>query len=240
MNLKSTSISDFKNTGFYILNEIYSEEELEGIINCLESFEKSNNSNFRSNNVFAIRKLLIEIPELKSFLFNDNLRFLLSKLFEGNSFLTKAIYFDKPKQSNWFVPIHQDLSISVADKKHVEGYNQWTFKKGQYGVIPPLGILENTVTIRIHLDDTNSGNGALNVVPKSHLQGIVRVDENYCSELSPQVCEVRKGGVMLMKPLTLHSSNRSNNSSNRRVIHLEFNSIPLDKNLNWLEYDNLN
>jgi ectoine hydroxylase-related dioxygenase (phytanoyl-CoA dioxygenase family) len=30
------------------------------------------------------------------------------------------------------------------------------------------------VTVRIHLDDTDENNGALRVVPKSHLKGIYR------------------------------------------------------------------
>ena len=47
---------------------------------------------------------------------------------------------------------------------NVEGYGPWTVKQNQYAVQPPLDILENNFTIRIHLDDTDENNGALRVI----------------------------------------------------------------------------
>ena len=118
----------------------------------------------------------------------------------------------------------------------MDGYKNWTFKKGQYGVQPPTPILEDTVTVRIHLDDTNKNNGALKVITKSNLDGVVRINSKNTNLENEVICEVNKGGVMLMKPLLFHASNRSDNSSKRRVIHLEFNKHKLKKPLEWLEY----
>ncbi len=42
---------------------------------------------------------------------------------------------------------------------------------------------------------------------------------------------------MVMKPLLLHASNKTNNNQRRRVIHLEFNSYHLAKLLKWYEYE---
>jgi len=42
---------------------------------------------------------------------------------------------------------------------------------------------------------------------------------------------------MVMKPLLLHASNKTNNNQRRRVIHLEFNSSHLAKPLKWYEYE---
>jgi len=112
----------------------------------------------------------------------------------------------------------------------------WTFKKEQYGVQPPIEILNDTITIRIHLDDTNKNNGALKVIPKSHLNGIVRPDSKDWNIDNEYICEVKKGGAMLMKPLTLHASDRTTNGKKRRVIHLELNRHKLSEPLNWLEY----
>ena len=50
------------------------------------------------------------------------------------------------------------------------------------------------------------------------------------------VCEMKKGGIMLMKPLILHASGRTTNGKNRRVIHLELNKHDLQEPLSWLEY----
>jgi hypothetical protein len=51
----------------------------------------------------------------------------------------------------------------------------------------------------------------------------------------PVTCAVPKGGVMLMKPLILHASNKSTSERNRRVIHLEFSDIDLPDGLDWRE-----
>lgn len=52
---------------------------------------------------------------------------------------------------------------------------------------------------------------------------------------SEKVCEVRKGGILLIKPMVLHSSKRSENQLNRRVIHIEFSSKSLAQGVTWLE-----
>ena len=128
------------------------------------------------------------------------------------------------------------MSISVDRKEEVSDYQNWTFKKGQYGVQPPLDILEDIVTIRIHLDTTERENGALKVIPKSHSKGIYRPETIDWTIETEHICEVKKGGIMLMKPLTLHASNRTTNGKQRRVLHLEFSSKQLAEPLQWLEY----
>jgi len=225
---------ELEKNGFAIVNSIYSEEEVAQIIECIENSEQSDNSFMKTKDLFAIRQLIKNIPDLKKYVFNAN----LIELLESNYFLTKAIYFDKPSESNWFVAHHQDLSISVPEKIALPHYTNWTFKKGQYGVQPPIKVLEDTVTLRIHLDKTNKENGALKVIPKSHLTGIIRPDNKAWNLENESICEVEKGGVMLMKPLTLHASSRTTNGKRRRVIHLEFNKHPLQRPLAWLEYFN--
>src|SRR5690606_40583465 len=56
----------------------------------------------------------------------------------------------------------------------------------------------------------------------------------------PTICEVRSGGIQLMKPLLLHASAKTTNNKNRRVIHLEFNSVNLPGGLKWGEKLELN
>ncbi|NQY11803.1 MAG: phytanoyl-CoA dioxygenase family protein [Flavobacteriales bacterium] len=221
--------------GYSILDKIYSDSEIDQLLNCINDAEKEGSSFMKTNDLFAIRQLINVIPELKSILFNPNLKKLVADVAGENCFLTKAIYLDKPSDSNWFVSYHQDLSISVNDKLDLPNYKNWTFKKGQYGVQPPLKVLEDTLTVRIHLDKTDNQNGALKVVPKSHLKGVCRANEiNWDKEIE-HVCEVEQGGAMLMKPLTMHASNRTTNEKRRRVIHLEFCKHELAEPLKWLE-----
>jgi len=238
MNYEKNKI-ELEENGFSILANLYSDKEIEEILTCIENTDQGGNSFMKTKDLFAIRQLIKNIPELGDLLFNKKLTELISTLSESEYFLTKAIYFDKPSESNWFAAYHQDLSISVDKKADLENYVNWTHKKGQYGVQPPIEILQDTITIRIHLDKTNKGNGALKVIPKSHLAGITRVDSNEWNPENELICEVEKGGVMLMKPLTLHASNRTTNGKKRRVIHLEFNKHKLAEPLKWLEHHHI-
>jgi ectoine hydroxylase-related dioxygenase (phytanoyl-CoA dioxygenase family) len=183
---------------------------------------------------------LKELPQTTDLIFNDKLRSLISQILGDNFFLVKSIYFDKPAASNWFVSYHQDLTISVDKKIELDGFGPWTTKQNQFAVQPPIAILEDITTIRIHLDDTDGNNGALRVVPKSHLKKIYRPETIDWKKETEATCCVKLGGIMLMKPLTLHSSSRTTNNKKRRVIHLEFSSVELPAELKWAERLNLN
>ncbi|MCB0736559.1 MAG: phytanoyl-CoA dioxygenase family protein [Bacteroidetes bacterium] len=235
----AASLADLEKYGFSIISNVYSSEEVAEIVKTINSKEIKDQSVSNSKNVYAIRQLLASIPELAGLLFSDNLKNLLRLHFGHDFFLTKAIYFNKPKDSNWFVAYHQDLSITVNQKAEVDGYTNWTFKKGQYGVQPPVEVLENTLTIRIHLDNTDSNNGALAVKPSTHQKGVIRLDSDEWKAKADELCKVEAGGVMLMKPLLLHTSKRSKINEQRRVIHLEFNNTELAKPLKWKERMNL-
>ncbi len=235
MSYKKNKI-ELDENGYSIIPNLYSNDEIEKILFCIENAILSETSFSKTKDIFAIRQLIHTIPELKTHLFNTHLTTLVASLFQSDYFLTKAIYFDKPGTSNWFVAYHQDLSISVTKKMEIEGYCNWTHKKGQYGVQPPIHILQNTITVRIHLDDTDQNNGALRVVPKSHLQGIIRKESKDWNTETEYICNINKGGAMLMKPLTLHASNKTTNQKQRRVIHLEFSNQTLTKSIDWLEY----
>jgi ectoine hydroxylase-related dioxygenase (phytanoyl-CoA dioxygenase family) len=229
-------IKNLSTKGFSIVNDFYNKKEIDNIIDCIENHEKAGDSFLKTKDLFAVRQLLVNVPALAKLLFTNKLNTLLSELFGSTYFLTKSIYFDKPEDSNWFVNFHQDLSISVNVKQETTGYKNWTFKKGQHGVQPPVKFLDQTITVRIHLDDTDKNNGALKVIPKSHLNGVIRQDSDEWTISNQVTCDVKHGGIMLMKPLTLHASNKSTSNKRRRVIHLEFNTFHLDAPLEWLEY----
>jgi ectoine hydroxylase-related dioxygenase (phytanoyl-CoA dioxygenase family) len=217
--------------GFITLPDIYSISEVNSLLKIIENATQ-NSPNFRqSNDLFAIRNLLSEIPELQNMIWNAHLKTLIKDLFGANYFNVKAIYFDKPPQSNWIVAWHQDLTISVSEKVDIEGFTNWTLKQGQPTVQPPQTILENIYTVRIHLDDCDETNGALRVIPKSHQKGVISMKDFPESV----ICAVPKGGVMLMKPLILHASNKSTSERNRRVIHLEFSDMALPDGMDWRE-----
>jgi ectoine hydroxylase-related dioxygenase (phytanoyl-CoA dioxygenase family) len=158
----------------------------------------------------------------------------LKEIIGDGYFVVKSIYFDKPPASNWFVSFHQDLTISVDKKIQLPGFGPWTVKQDQFAVQPPVQLLNDNFTARIHLDTTTEANGALKVIPGSHQYGIVRPETADLSD--PFTCEVLKGAVMFMKPLLLHASGRTVNNESRRVIHIEFSRLQLPGQLQWPEY----
>lgn len=214
-----------------MIPEIYSSEQTCRIVECLEQFE---DDQVTSASIHAVRCVLDRVEGLKELLLTPALIEVLKEVLSPDYFIAKSIYFDKPEGSNWFVAMHQDLTISVDQKMDIAGFGPWTSKDKYYSVQPPLNVLQSNYTLRIHLDDTNEDNGALRVIPQSHQLGIVRKDAfpNLEDEV---VCQVQAGGAMWMKPLLLHRSTRSITGKRRRVIHIEFAKDQLPRGLNWFE-----
>ncbi|UUV22809.1 phytanoyl-CoA dioxygenase family protein [Paenimyroides aestuarii] len=235
MNYFNTAKDSLNNKGFSIVEGIYTDTEIESIISCIDKADQTKTTFRKSVDLFAIRQVLKEIPEMIPFVFNDNLRKLIAHIVGNDYFIVKSIYFDKPEKSNWYVAYHQDLTISVDKKAEIENFINWTKKQNQFAVQPPISVLENITTLRIHLDETNSENGALKVIENSHSKGIYRAENIDWKNEKETTCDVAKGGVMLMKPLLLHSSGKTTNNEKRRVLHIELSNINLPKELNWAE-----
>ncbi|MDX6183835.1 phytanoyl-CoA dioxygenase family protein [Flavobacterium sp. Fl-77] len=235
-----TDLNQINAEGFAIINSVYTENEIEKLISLIESVTENNienntkNTTFRkSQDLFAIRQFHKELPQTLPFIFNQKLKSIITENFGEGYFITKSIYFDKPEKSNWFVAYHQDLTISVNQKLEVKNFKNWTVKQNQFAVQPPTAILENNFTIRIHLDTTTKDNGALKIINNSHSKGVYKVDDLAIE--NETICEVEKGGIMMMKPLLFHASNKTTNNERRRVIHIEFSNQQLPNGLEWSE-----
>lgn len=226
--------------GFTILPPVYSSEAIRHITGIIEAAGTENPSFRKTADLFAIRRVLQEIPALRSAVFTPALLQWADQLSGPGYFMVKSIYFDKPGASNWFVSYHQDLTISVNTKTDIAGFGPWTVKEQQYAVQPPLHILQNMFTLRIHLDETDENNGALRVIPGSHRKEIYRAADIDWQQEAEETCCVPQGGVMVMKPLLLHASGRTTNGRNRRVLHIEFCNCELPAPLQWAERININ
>jgi len=243
MDLYQTEISEsgltkasrrLTNKGFSILNNVYTQRSIRKIKKVLDNYFSE-----ADEIAFGKRLLVKELPQLKPLLFSKNLQQIVRTI-DKNAFLTKAIYFDKPQQKNWYVSWHQDVPINVTEKIATDGYTSWTKEKEINSVCPPEDLVRNIFSIRIHLDDTNHENGALKVIPGSHQKRLSDEQIQTITENSiPYVCEVNAGGIQIIKPLLLHSSSKAINQKRRRVIHLEFSSEELLGELDWLERENL-
>lgn len=221
--------------GYLLIDNVFSPTETEQIATLIDAADKEGQAFRKTKDLFAIRRFLQEIPSVMSLVFTGKLKEIVTAYGSPGAFITKSIYFDKPEQSNWFVAYHQDLTISVDKKLDLSGFGPWTVKQDQFAVQPPVSLLEQNITIRIHLDDTDETNGALKVIPGSHRKGVYRPETIDWEKEQEVLCEVPRGGVMLMKPLLLHASARSTGSRRRRVIHIEFGNAVLPSGLTWSE-----
>lgn len=228
----NNNIQKLTHKGFCILHHVYSKKELNQMRSVIYGYLKSTG---QTEGTHAIRNLFHEIPALKRYALNANLLKILQAI-DPNLFLTKVIFFNKTQDANWYVTWHQDIVINVAEKIETEGFSGWTKKFGVYGVVPPEDYLKSTVTVRIHLDDTDETNGALKVIPGSHQKRLTDDEINLISQNSiPYVSEVDAGGIQIMTPLLLHASSKATSQKSRRVIHMEFNSRDLPNGLEWAE-----
>lgn len=217
-------LDEINDKGFTIIENIFSEEEIEDINTQIES------KFVNAAEVFAYRCFLKKYPEFLQSIYSVKFSNLVNEL-AGNHKIVRSIYFNKPSQANWIVNWHQDLTINLSNRKDSVGFKNW-LPKGEYlSVNPPQEFLEDIITFRIHLDDCTSKNGALRVIPRSHLSvGKISINES-----DVEICEVKKGGILVMKPLLWHSSRRTENQDKRRVIHVEFCSLDLPNGLTWFE-----
>ncbi|MFS2187908.1 phytanoyl-CoA dioxygenase family protein [Mucilaginibacter sp. Mucisp84] len=221
--------------GFSVVEHIYTDAEVKVIVAAIENADKSSPLFRQTDDLFAIRQFLKTVPEISPLIFTGRLKTCLQQLFGDGYFAVKSIYFDKPETSNWFVAWHQDLTISVDKKIEITGYGPWTIKHNQFAVQPPLHILQDNFTIRVHLDDTDEGNGALKVLPGSHLKEIYRPENIDWQQETEVSCNVQAGGIMIMRPLLMHASNRTTNNKRRRVVHIEFTKATLTDGIDWAE-----
>jgi len=230
--VRLSNIQQLTDNGFCILHHVFTRNEVSEMKSMLHAYCEARG---KLEDTYAIRNLLQEVPGLKSLILNSNLLEILDTI-DPALFLTKAIYFDKTQESNWYVTWHQDIVINVNEKIETSGFTGWTKKFGVHGVVPPDEYLKSTVTVRIHLDDTDETNGALKVIPGSHGKKLSDDEIGLVTQGSiPYACEVPACGIQIMKPLLLHASSKATSPKHRRVIHLEFNSQEMPGKLDWAE-----
>jgi hypothetical protein len=175
-------------------------------------------------------------PDLVAWLAtHPSLLTLAERLLAEPARLTGVIAHEKCEATNWFVPWHQDRTITLAERRDAPGFERWTERAGQVQVEPPISILERTVALRIHLDDCPPDAGALEVLTRSHRSG--RLDRAAIAALARAsdrvVCAAAKGDIVAMSPLTVHRSQRARRPQRRRVLHLELVAEVIAYELDW-------
>lgn len=160
---------------------------------------------------------------------------LIAPFLPRDAVAVQCTLFEKSAEQNWLVPMHQDLSIPVRERVVDARLTGWSDKDGTLFVQPPDELLGQLVAVRLHIDDCALADGALRVVPGSHTSG--RLKEANVIEARERfgetVCEVARGGALVLKPLLLHASSKASGSSRRRVLHVVFGPRSLPCGLAW-------
>jgi len=141
-----------------------------------------------------------------------------------DAFPFRATLFDKSPKSNWLVVWHQDTALPLRERLDVPGWGPWSVKDGIPYAHAPTGVLNQVVALRVSLDDSTVENGPLRVLPRTHTSGVLSDDDVH--ELAIQIdsvdCVVPKGGVLVMRPLLIHSSSKARSAAARRILHVEY------------------
>jgi ectoine hydroxylase-related dioxygenase (phytanoyl-CoA dioxygenase family) len=88
----------------------------------------------------------------------------------------------------------------------------------------PASALEQVVALRVCLDDSTATNGPLRVLPDTHNGGVFTDAEiaRWANDAKAVDCLASCGGVVVMRPLTIHASSKSSDTKPRRVLHIEY------------------
>jgi hypothetical protein len=220
--------------GFAILPDVFSRAEVQHLVDIVSGIKDDQAIRSRGG-VYAVRNLLQVSPAISELANSAKARAIVEENLEKGAFPVRGTLFDKTPGANWLVPWHQDLTICVVNRLSVPGYGPWTTKAGVCHVQPPPSILENMLSVRIHLDDCDESNGVLRVLPGTHRLGRLTAQQitEQQRSIAPVSCVVGAGGAVLMKPLLLHASSAASKSDHRRVIHIDYASTALYGGLRW-------
>jgi ectoine hydroxylase-related dioxygenase (phytanoyl-CoA dioxygenase family) len=226
-----------KRDGFALVPEVIDAASIAALCAALERAPRGLPTLEREGHVYAMRDLLRHVAHVRELANSAALRALVETVLGADAFVVRGLLFDKTPEANWTVPWHQDLTIAVRERRDAPGFGPWTMKAGIPHVRPPVSVLENMLTLRVHLDDCDESNGPLRVLCGSHAFGILGDDATRQRLMGGAAveCVAKRGDVLLMRPLVLHASAAAIQPRRRRVIHLEFAASPLPHGIEWFE-----
>ncbi len=226
--ITSASVHQLERDGVLVIPEVIPSDRCDELLSALITLDTDG-----SRRRGGVRDLFAVAPLVRELAASAPFRRIVDTVLSPSAFPVRAILFDKTPRSNWHVAWHQDVTIAVSDRmESLEGFGPWSSKAGITHVQPPSSVLEQMVTLRLHLDPCGPENAALQVIPGSHRNGISTDRPDFAQAL---VCPVPRGGVLVMHPLLWHCSGKAQSASHRRVVHLEYADAELPEPLRWYE-----
>src|SRR5579859_4962571 len=154
--------------GYVIVPDVIDRPHIQRLIASLDGIDDEWGVRRRKRATYGVRNLLSHAPEVRELASSPAFRRLVEPVLGRDARPVRGLLFDKSPGANWKVAWHQDLSIAVKKRVEVEGFGPWSEKAGVVHVQPTVRVLEDMVTVRLHLDDCSEDNGPLQVLPGSH------------------------------------------------------------------------
>jgi Phytanoyl-CoA dioxygenase (PhyH) len=205
---------DFDQRGFQFVKNVLTSAECDELIAALPTLMRRAGGQRSMLDIAAVADL-VRSPRISTLLAS----------FRAIDFVAiSAKLFDKTPQANWKVSWHQDRVVPVADRIDEPGFENWSVKAGVLHVTPPGHVLEQILSVRLHLDDASVDNGPLRVIAGTHRLGVLHESEikTISNGYGAAVVPASRGDGIVFRPLLLHASSSSPRPQNRRVLHIEF------------------
>jgi ectoine hydroxylase-related dioxygenase (phytanoyl-CoA dioxygenase family) len=206
----------FGSSGYAIVPNVLTGPECDAVWRSLED----------ANLGRAGARHLMRIPAV-SRLANDDrlLEIARDALSSATAIPFRATLFNKTSKANWLIPWHQDTALPMARRLDSPEWGPWSNKNGLWYAHAPEWALKQIVALRVHLDASTADNGPLRVILQTHHSLLTDSEVDLRSAAlgaSAVECLSPRGGVVAMRPLTIHASSKIVNDLPRRVLHIEF------------------
>jgi len=205
-----------KNPGYFCQEQVFDRPTMAIIRDALERADLSRTK--------AGARHVLQVPAVRDLAHHSSLISLAASFVGTRPVPFRATLFDKSAASNWLVAWHQDTALPLRQRNADPGWGPWSLKGGVLHAIAPGSALSTVVALRVHLDDSNSTNGPLRVLPGTHLDGVLPHDEiqHRAQTIVAVECLASVGGVVAMRPLLVHASSKASDDRPRRVLHIEY------------------
>jgi ectoine hydroxylase-related dioxygenase (phytanoyl-CoA dioxygenase family) len=202
--------------GYAIFEQVFSRTEMQRVLQVLAAAPLERTR--------AGARHVIGIPVVRDLSNDPRLTTIATQFVRTAAVAFRATLFDKSPEANWLVAWHQDTALPFTQRVENPEFGPWSVKAGVLYAHAPAWALEQIVALRVSLDDSLQTNGPLRVLPDTHERGVLGEDEiqQLARNTTAVDCVSESGGVVAMRPLTIHASSKSAGDQPRRVLHIEY------------------
>lgn len=224
-SIKSKTVSldfdilNFEKKGYAIQNSLYSLQEVRSIEALI-----------KRNGILNAENILQKAPQSFDYLKNVKLRKLLKKI-DPRAVLVDAVFFE----SQFPYDFQQTLKLPLKKRNIPHNLTLWGYPAEENFEKPDkVQLYEKTFAVQIFFKNIEANTGALNVIPGSHQRELSPLEVRLITDnVSANACEVKKGDVLIYKPLIISSIEESSSPKKKQSVVLWFSSYQLPVQYTW-------